>query len=357
MSETSKQIVAITDKGGLPAIVPASVEELKTLATIIHSSNLAPDSLNSPEKVFVAVASGMEIGLYPFQALQSIAVINGRPSIWGDAALALVEASGKLDRKKETIRTESIEDKDGKKSTQYIARCEIKRKGKKDPEYFEFSQQDAIKAGLWNKKGPWQTYPKRMLQMRARAFCLRDNFPDVLQGMSVIEETRDYEILSGGPQQKVSIAESLPATAEAADISGHVERETGVEQVQDEVVVEPDEIETVEATEQENETEESPQPDTEPEGDGLPAELAGEAPKEPEPEKNIRVLFHEKAGAAKTDAELSDIFSDFRENEDIESITPEERAQLRVVYSAHLGRIKSSLTEAQFDEKIKAGTA
>ena len=31
-----------------------------------------------------------------------------------------------------------------------------------------------------------------MLQMRARAYCLRDTFPDALQGIEVTEEVRDY---------------------------------------------------------------------------------------------------------------------------------------------------------------------
>ena len=55
-----------------------------------------------------------------------------------------------------------------------------------------FSQNDAEIAGLWSKAGPWKQYPKRMLQMRARAFCLRDLFPDVLKGLAVAEEVVDY---------------------------------------------------------------------------------------------------------------------------------------------------------------------
>ncbi|MFZ8927531.1 MAG: hypothetical protein ACO3CU_12320, partial [Candidatus Nanopelagicales bacterium] len=42
----------------------------------------------------VEVRVGREIGLGTLQALQSIAVINGRPSVWGDAMLALVRGSG-----------------------------------------------------------------------------------------------------------------------------------------------------------------------------------------------------------------------------------------------------------------------
>ena len=50
---------------------------------------------------------------------------------------------------------------------------------------------DAKRAGLWTKAGPWQTYPRRMLQMRARSFALRDAFPDVLKGLISVEEALD----------------------------------------------------------------------------------------------------------------------------------------------------------------------
>jgi hypothetical protein len=55
-----------------------------------------------------------------------------------------------------------------------------------------FNMEDAKKAGLAGKQGPWQTAPKRMLQMRARAFAARDLFADALKGIKSVEELRDY---------------------------------------------------------------------------------------------------------------------------------------------------------------------
>ena len=46
---------------------------------------------------------------------------------------------------------------------------------------------------LIDKKGPWQQYPYRMLQMRARSWGLRDGFADALKGMQVREEIEDIE--------------------------------------------------------------------------------------------------------------------------------------------------------------------
>ena len=46
-----------------------------------------------------------------------------------------------------------------------------------------FSKQDAINAGLWGGSDPWKKYPRRMLQMRARGWCLRDAVPHLLAGV------------------------------------------------------------------------------------------------------------------------------------------------------------------------------
>ena len=119
----------------------------------------------------------MELGLQPMQAMQSIAVINGRPSLWGDAMLALVKAHPAFEWIKEEC--------DGN-----VATCTIKRRG--EPEVVQsFSLEEAKRAGLTGKQGPWTQYPKRMLQMRARGFALRDAFPDALRGVVSAEEARD----------------------------------------------------------------------------------------------------------------------------------------------------------------------
>ena len=74
---------------------------------------------------------------------------------------------------------------------------------------------DAKTAGLIGKQGPWTQYPKRMRQMRARAFALRDVFPDVLRGMPVAEELQDMpkERELGQPMASVAKIEA-PAAPE-----------------------------------------------------------------------------------------------------------------------------------------------
>ena len=179
--------VALVDKpkpnivaGARPmAIVPKSMDEVYRLSQAVHLSGLAPKDLNSPEKAMIAIMHGLEVGLAPMAALQRIAVVNGRPTIWGDGALGLVRGSGACEYIKEWI--------DGEDDTR-VAYCEVKRRGEPEPITRKFSVGDAKKASLFTKSGPWQQYPERMLQMRARAFALRDGFADVLGGLYIAEE-------------------------------------------------------------------------------------------------------------------------------------------------------------------------
>ncbi len=165
------------------ALVPVDFDGAFRIANVVHRAGMAPKTLNTLEKVMVAILHGLEVGLTPMNALQSIAVINGRPTIWGDGAIGLIRASGLLEWMKESFEGEG---------ENLVAVCIVKRKGEPQPVRGEFSWKDAKKANLLAKDGPWQTYPRRMMQMRAR-WPLRDVFADVLKGLSLREEVEDME--------------------------------------------------------------------------------------------------------------------------------------------------------------------
>ena len=164
------------------SLAPTNFEEALRFSELLANSDLVPrDFKGRPANVLVAVQWGAEIGLGPLQALQGIAVVNGRPTIWGDAALALVRGHPACVSVREGV------DGEGDARTGW---CEVTRRGE-EPQRRTFSVDDAKKAGLWGKQGPWQQYPARMLQLRARGFALRDVFPDALRGVITTEEARD----------------------------------------------------------------------------------------------------------------------------------------------------------------------
>ncbi len=157
-----------------------SFSEARELAASIKTSGYAPKGMSEID-IVLSMQYGLELGLQPMQAIQNISVINGKPSIWGDLMLALCKSHRDWEWSKETFCAET-----------QTAKCVVKRKG--EPEAVsEFSMDQAKKANLAGKTGPWSQYPQRMLQMRARGFALRDAFPDALKGVISTEEARDYD--------------------------------------------------------------------------------------------------------------------------------------------------------------------
>jgi len=161
----------------------SSLGEMREWAQVVINAKLAPAAFQSPDAVMVAIQHGMELGLSPMQALHSIAIINGKPGIYGDAALALCKCRPDFADIHETFER-------GEGDENMFARCVVTRAGQ-TPVTRTFSVAEAKKAGLWGKSGPWSQYPKRMLQMRARSFALRDSFPDALKGIGIREEVED----------------------------------------------------------------------------------------------------------------------------------------------------------------------
>ena len=176
---------------------PQSFEQALTFSQYLADSDLVPkDFKGKAGNCLIAVQWGAELGLKPMQAMQNLAIINGRPSLWGDAVLALVRASSLCEYVMETD--------DGSTAT-----CRVKRRGDPAEQIRTFSMEDAKAAGLAGKQGPWTQYPKRMRQMRARAFALRDVFPEVLRGLPVAEELMDTP-----PEKFMGMAETVKTDPE-----------------------------------------------------------------------------------------------------------------------------------------------
>lgn len=169
---------AVAPRGMGFDLSPQTFEQAMKFSQMLAESDLVPkDFRGKPGNCLIAMQWGSELGLKPLQALSNIAVVNGRAALWGDAVIALVRSSPLCEYVQESD--------DG-----HTATCRAKRRGEPE-QVVTFSMDDAKQAGLTGKPGPWSQYPKRMRQMRARAFALRDVFPDVLRGMPVAEEVQD----------------------------------------------------------------------------------------------------------------------------------------------------------------------
>jgi hypothetical protein len=204
----------------LAAIVPSSFDEVARLARLTIKAGLFKPAYNEEgdedkqlAQATMAIMQGLETGIPPMQAVQSIAVINGKCTIYGDLLPALIWANGhEID--------EWIEGEGDNR----VAHCRITRSGGKVIER-TFSVADAKQARLWDTRervtrkgrngssyetsndGPWFRFPQRMLQMRARGFAARDGISDVLRGMYLREEIDEPQ--DRGASVEV-VAEILP---------------------------------------------------------------------------------------------------------------------------------------------------
>jgi len=188
-----------------------TLDDMWRFSECLVRSGLAPKGVATQEAIVIALQMGAELGLPPMASIQNVAVINGRPSVWGDAQLAVCQASPAFDH---SAFLEELRDMNG----EFTATCTVRRLPNGNPVTRQFSMNDAKKASLAGKQGPWQQYPKRMLQMRARSWALRDAFPAELRGFITTEEARDL------PAETPETT-PLPPPKSLADLSQKIESE------------------------------------------------------------------------------------------------------------------------------------
>jgi hypothetical protein len=183
--------------GTIAALAPQTVEEVFRLAEgLAQGGDMVPKAFQGePMKIMAAITKGMEVGLAPMQALASIAVVNGRAVLWGDALPALMQRAGH--------HVDVEYEGDGERLT---AVATLTRGDTGKVIVRRFSLADAKRAGLLGKQGPWSQYPSRMLAMRARSYAIRDGAADALMGLSIGEEVSDY-----GPDRARDVTPEAPA--------------------------------------------------------------------------------------------------------------------------------------------------
>lgn len=202
----SNSLQTLKDKDSL--LSKDNLEHALKIAELLCKSDMTPKAYkNKPHDTLIAMELGRTWGLGPLQAIQNIAVINGKPCAYGDLLLAICSSHPEF----ENINEDPI-----KQNGSIVGyKCTIKRKGQTEVSQ-TFTMEQAKRAGLWGKSGPWSSYPERMLQMRARGFALRDSFADALNGVAIREEVEDYEVKDITPKQKETKSDALMDKLKAA---------------------------------------------------------------------------------------------------------------------------------------------
>lgn len=199
--------------GQVVPIVAQNMAEAWQLSQLMFGSGIVPKSFENAKQVMLAIQMGADLGFTPTQALANIAVINGKPSVFGDGLTAIARRAGNTMKE---WSTGDIEKGD------YTAHCKITRADTGEEIERSFSISDARRAGLWvsdpvngkfekQHSTPWYKYPKRMMMWRARGWAVRDGLADQMYGLAIAEEQQD--IISHN--EEAAAIEAAPSRLEA----------------------------------------------------------------------------------------------------------------------------------------------
>lgn len=183
----------------LALIQPDEYRMLEAMGQTLLRSGFLPNSIKGPEQAIAIILAGRELGIAPWQALSTINVIQGKPTVSPQLMLALIQSSGQL----ESVQYDSDN-----------THCTVTMKRRGQPPHAEtFSQEDAQAQGLWGKDN-WKKQPKVMLRWRAVAACARIVFPDIILGLYTPEEMgADVNVTDDGGMTVISTsAEPVTAT-------------------------------------------------------------------------------------------------------------------------------------------------
>lgn len=81
-----------------------SIDEVMRIAQVIYASGSTPAGCDRPEKIALMLIAGAEVGFGVAQTLECVLPpVNGRCTLYGDAGLSLIRASGELERLAERV--------------------------------------------------------------------------------------------------------------------------------------------------------------------------------------------------------------------------------------------------------------
>lgn len=163
-------------------------------------SGLLPSSIKTPQQALVIMQVGREIGVPPTYALRNIHVVNGRPVISAELLMALI---------RRTYGAASIR---VAKTSSEACVIQYREQGWDGVSEYEFNLEDAKRAGLLGKGGPWQQYPAAMLRARAISAVARMAFPEAIAGLYTPEEMGAEVVVTESGEVEIAEPERPPLT-------------------------------------------------------------------------------------------------------------------------------------------------
>lgn len=181
----------MSDQALVTFIDKDQLSTIQEYAKYLAEGRALPAGIDNAAKLAMVLHAGKDLGMSTTQALSGITLVNGKPVVWGAVAASLMTANG--------YKLEWLE------ATATKARLKVSKEGRGE-HVEEFTIEDAKKAGLTSKAGPWQLYPKDMLRWKALARARNFFCPEVGAGMPVKEDYDDVKENVPSAQDEVTAA-------------------------------------------------------------------------------------------------------------------------------------------------------
>jgi outer membrane biosynthesis protein TonB len=158
---------------------PQSMQEAMLFAEAVVQSGLVPH-IKRKEAAFAVIVTGAELGLTAMQALRSIHVVDGKPTLSAELILGLVKRSSACQwfRLVESTNDQAV--------------YETLRRGEPEPTRYVYSTDDANRAGLLSRR-PWRQYTAAMLRARCATALARAVYPDLVAGIYDPDELQHHD--------------------------------------------------------------------------------------------------------------------------------------------------------------------
>lgn len=185
-----------------PAETMSEWETIRDQSSVLIKTGFLPQSIKTPEQAMAIILTGRELGIGTMAALNTINVIQGKPTVSPQLMLALINRSGQV----EDIQITGD-------ATSGIT-CMMKRRGR-TAHSSHFGPKEAASMGL-NSKDNYKKQPATMYKWRAVADCARAVFPDIILGLYTPDEMGAVTDIDGEviAQPSTPLVIAPPATTE-----------------------------------------------------------------------------------------------------------------------------------------------